>query len=121
MVIPLIFCFIDYEDTAQEQGLKAALSQCEKSIKKFPTALVLTSLKAFLLIQNGKDQEGIDLAKEIAKKEPIDRLSLEYLEKVFVSINDCIFRILPTFIIRIKISLLRICMKLPLRSHLPKN
>lgn len=86
-------------DTAQEQGLKAAISQCEKSIKKFPTALVLSSLKAFLLIQIGRDQDAIALAKEIAKKQPVDRISLEYLEKVFVSINDCIFLSLYLLII----------------------
>lgn len=85
-----------FKDTAKEQGLKAALSQCEKSIKKLPSALVLISLKAFLLVQLGKDQEGLDLANEIAKKIPIERLSLEYLEKVFVTMNDCITFIIPT-------------------------
>lgn len=89
-MIPLASFVLFCVDTAQEQGLKAALSHCEKCIKKFPTALVLASLKAFLLIQIGKDQDGIDLAREIAKKQPIDRLCLEYLEKVFVSVNDCI-------------------------------
>lgn len=71
--------------------MEAAFLQCEKAMKKMPTSTVLSSLKAYILVQLGKDQAGLELAQKIAKSEPIDRATLDFLEKVFVTINDCTY------------------------------
>lgn len=39
---------------------------------------------------SGRDLEGLELAKEIKELAPLDLISLGYLDKVFVALNDCI-------------------------------
>lgn len=39
---------------------------------------------------SGRDLEGLELAKEIKELAPLDLISMGYLDKVFVALNDCI-------------------------------
>lgn len=76
-------------DILKEQGPKMALNACDKYLKKMPIHPLLQSIKAFLLVQMGKDQAGIELAKEVCSLKLIDTDVLMQLEKVYISVNDC--------------------------------
>lgn len=87
--LPSDAIFIEAE-VAQEQGAKAALALCDKCLKKAPRANILAAIKAYILMQLGKEQAGLELAQNVARMEPTERSVLEYLEKVFLFVNDCI-------------------------------
>lgn len=77
-------------EVLREQGPKMALNTCEKFIKKGYDNGALSALKAYILIQLGKENEGLLLANEVVKRVPTDLETLVQLEKVFIIINDCI-------------------------------
>jgi len=69
-----------------------ALSSCDKYLKKLAGhSNLLSAQKAFILVQLGKDQAGIDIANDICKRGPTETETLIQLEKVFIALNDCNF------------------------------
>lgn len=66
-----------------------ALSACEKYLKRHPQSPLLQAFKANLLVQLGKDDVGIALAKALCATGPCDLDVLLQLEKVFILANDC--------------------------------
>lgn len=73
-----------------------ALSVTEKYLKKMggPAGInwihggPLSALRSYLLIQQGKDQAGLDLAESICRTIPTDPETLLQLERSFVSLSD---------------------------------
>lgn len=75
-------------DTLKEQGPKMALGQCDKFLKKSPNSELLLSVKAYLLIQIGRDDAAMELIKLLCQKGVHDVDVLLQLEKSFVALND---------------------------------
>lgn len=45
---------------------------------------------------SGRDLEGLELAKELKGLVSSDLISMGYLDKVFVALNDCTCSLLPS-------------------------
>lgn len=80
-----------FVDVLKEQGPKMALNACDKYLKKMPVHPLLLSIKAFLLVQMGKDQAGVELANEVCSLKPTEKDVLMQIEKVYISVSDCTF------------------------------